>query len=120
MSSEQSGAARAPEPAEQIFQIAQGYIPAACLNVAIRLGIADTLAEGALPVSELAIAADANEDALYRILLALASIGVFHEASPRTFANTPASKTLRTETPGSIRDLALWIANPFHLRCYAE
>src|SRR5262245_13476093 len=115
----QTGPAEAARQAqEQIFQIAQGCIPAACLNVVIRLGIADTLAEGALPVSELAIAAEANEDALYRVLRALASIGVFHEGPPRTFANTPASKMLRSGTPQSIRDLALWMSNPFHLRTY--
>jgi hypothetical protein len=112
--------AKGSAPAEQIFQVAMGYIPSACLSVAIRLGIADTLAEGALPVSELAIAAQANEDALYRILRALASIGVFHETAARTFANTPASKALRTGTPESVRDLALWMSNPFHLRAYAE
>ena len=107
-------------PADTILQIATGYMASACLWVALKLRIADLLGDGAKSVADLAQEADVNENALFRVLRSLSSIGVFTETSPRTFANTPASAILRQDTPGSLRDFGLWISDPFHLRNYAE
>jgi hypothetical protein len=112
--------ASAPDPGARLFQALQGYKVSAGLHVATLLGIADLLAGGSKPVSDLARASATNEDALYRLLRALASIGVFSEASPRSFANTPVSELLRRDAAGAMRDAVLWIADPFHFRLYAE
>ena len=110
-----------PEAASQhIFQTATGYIASTALYVATRLRIADELADGPVAVSALAADAGVNEDALYRMLRLLASLGIFAEVSPRTFANTPPSQTLLAGAPGSTYDMALWMADPFHFRVYAE
>jgi hypothetical protein len=96
-------------------------MPAACLHAAARLKIADLLAAGPKPISELASAGQpVNQNALYRTLRALASLGVFHEVEPGTFANTPLSEQLRSDLPGSSRDTVLFLANPMHLRVFAE
>jgi hypothetical protein len=50
----------------------------------------------------------------------MASLGVFHETAPRTFAITPAAELLRSDVPNSFRDMALWITSPFHFRIYSE
>jgi hypothetical protein len=104
----------------QIMQLATGYMPTACLYAAAKLKIADLLAGGPKPVSELARASKVNEDALYRVLRAIASLGVFHEAAPRTFANTPISDALRSDAPDSARDTVLFLADPLHFRVFAE
>ena len=44
------------------MQLASGYAPAACLYTAARLKIADLLAGGPKPASELAHARDVHED----------------------------------------------------------
>ena len=107
--------------AGQIMQLATGYMPAACLYAAAKMKIADLLAAGPKPISELAGATEkVNENALYRTLRALASVGVFHEVEPSTFANTPLSEQLRSDLAGSSRDTVLFIANPLHLRVFAE
>jgi len=49
--------------------------------------------------------ADAN--ALYRVLRALASVGVFTEDANGKFSNTPMSELLRSDVPGSLRALSL-------------
>src|SRR5262249_16284008 len=49
------------------------------------LGIADRLKSGPRPVQELAAATGTNEDALYRALRGLASLGVFAEGPARNF-----------------------------------
>ena len=105
---------------EHVLRIATGYMASTALYVATRLQVADKLSAGPRSASELAGATGVNEDALYRMLRALASVGVFEEVAPRQFANTDASKTLIPGIAGSAYDMALWIADPFHLRVYAE
>jgi hypothetical protein len=109
---------QAPTPADLAVQLATGFMATSCLNAVLRTEIADRLAIGAKPVAALAKEASVNEDILYRILRALASTGVFTETAPRVFANTPASDVLRKDHPQSVRDLALWMANWFHLDTY--
>jgi hypothetical protein len=94
-----------PELAE-IQAIIRGYQRSRALTVAAELGIADLLADGPRPVSQIAASAEAHEATLYRVLRALASIGVFHEAPGRVFALTPMGELLRSDHPLSARPLA--------------
>jgi len=110
-----------PEAASQhVFQIATGYIASTALYIAVRLKIADRLVGGAKSAETLAEQTSANEDALYRVLRLLATMGVFKEVQPRTFANTLASETMISGQRGSTYDMALWMSDPFHLRVYAH
>jgi hypothetical protein len=79
----------------------------AALYVAAKLGIADLLADGAKRSEDLAHAAGAHPQSLYRVLRLLASQGVFAEVEPRRFALTPLATLLRTDVPGSLRALAI-------------
>src|SRR5262245_64577967 len=90
-----------PAPHEQIFSIVLGFWQARALAVATELGVPDLLAEGALPVDELARRTKTNASALFRLLRALESIGIFTQTSPRVFGNTPTSECLRKDVPGS-------------------
>ena len=92
----------------------------AALGVAAQLGVADHLADGPRSAADLAARTGANEDALYRVIRALATAGVFIETAPRTFALTPAGALLRSNVPGSVRDMVLWMDDAFHFRLYAE
>ena len=105
---------------QHVFQIATGYIASTALHIATKLRIADRLADGPRPVEELATGSGVTEDGLYRVLRSLSSIGVFEETTPRTFANNLASATLRADVPGSTHPMVLWMADPFHLRVYAD
>ena len=109
-----------PNPAQQVLQLACGYIGSAALYVAIALDVAEHLASGPRTTAELARATGAREDALYRILRLLASLGVFAETSPRTFGLTPAAALLRRDVPGSLRGMAVFLPDPFHFRIYAN
>lgn len=109
-----------PSPSGHVLQLATGYIASTAIYIVARLGIADLLKDGPRPASWLATATHTHPDRLYRVLRALAGVGVFTECTPGTFALTPAADTLRSDVPGSVRDLALWMADPFHFRIYAE
>jgi O-methyltransferase domain/Dimerisation domain len=108
------------DPAQHVFQIATAYVMSTALQLAVRLGVADHLANGPRTAKELAAATGTLEDPLYRVLRALASVGVFDEIEPRRFALTPAADILRKDSPRSIHDVVLFIADPFHLRVYAD
>ena len=120
MSSPSAHSAAGPDLHGQLMLLASGYMPAACLYAAARLKIADLLASGPKPVAELARARDVNEDALYRSLRAIASLNIFRETAPRTFANTPLSEIMRSDVPDSARDMVVFIADPLHFRVYGE
>jgi len=106
--------------AQLVLQCSTGYIVSSALQAVVKLKIADELANGPRTAADLAQATGVQEDTLYRVLRALASVGVFEEKEPRTFALTMAAHVLRADTPGSVRDLVLWLTDPFHFRVYAE
>jgi hypothetical protein len=110
----------APDPVQHVFQLATGYVISMALQLAVQVGVADHLEGGPRTAKELAAATGTNEDALYRVLRALASVGVFDEVEPKRFALTPAADILRKDSPRSVHDLVLFIADPLHLRVYAD
>jgi SAM-dependent methyltransferase len=103
------GAGASPPPAT-LLQMMTGYWISQALHVAAKLGIADLLADGPVDCEDLAAATDTHAPSLQRVLRALASVGVFTEVSPGSFALTPLAELLRTETPGSMRALAIMYA----------
>ena len=92
----------------------------ASLYVAITMNVADHLAAGPKDVAELARATGANEDALFRILRLLVSVGIFAEAGPRRFALNPSAELLRKDVPGSLRGIAAFLPDPVHFKVYAS
>ncbi|MBB5156851.1 hypothetical protein BJ970_004385 [Saccharopolyspora phatthalungensis] len=88
------------------------------LSAVAELGVADQLLDGPLSVEELADRTGSHSDALYRVLRALASKGVFTEVSRRTFDLTPLADTLRTDSARSMRDVFRLQGKPFMRDAY--
>jgi hypothetical protein len=109
-----------PQPSEILMQMASGFMVSSALYTATKLGIAELLKDGPKSSRELATTSGANEDALYRLLRALASAGVFSEGSPGTFELTPVGELLRADRDDSVRDMVLWLDNPFHFQTHSE
>jgi hypothetical protein len=84
-----------------------GYWVSQAIYAAARLGVADQLAAGPRPVTEVAAAVGANADALYRLLRALAGEGVFHEVAPGVFGLSPFAELLRRDHPRSLAALSV-------------
>jgi hypothetical protein len=102
-------------PAEAVLtQILLGSLASQTLYVAAKLGVADLLADGPKRVDELATAANVDAPSLYRVLRALASLGVFAEQDDRVFAMTPVSQALRSDVPNSLRDVAIFWGEDWH------
>ena len=107
-------------PVQQVMQVATGYMASSCLYAALTLNIPDHLASGPKTSADLAKASGANEGALYRVLRLLASLGIFEEVSPKTFALNAAAELLKKDAPGSLRGMAIFLPDPFHYKVYAE
>ncbi|MBH0777159.1 methyltransferase [Nocardia bovistercoris] len=87
---------------------------AQAVAAAAELGIADALARGPRTLAELAVAVDADEDALRRLLCLLTSHGVFAEDARGRYRSTPAARALRTDSEVSLRDVILFFGTDFH------
>lgn len=94
-------------PPVQMVQLLAGFQMSQALYVAAKIGVADAMVDGPVPLDQLASKVDANPLALSRLLRTLSSLGVFSETEPGTFGLTPLGGTLVSDQPGSMRDLAL-------------
>jgi hypothetical protein len=102
---------------QHMFRLMTGHIISGAVQVVARLDIARRLGPGPQATATLARDCDVNEDALYRVLRTLASVGVFEEVSPRTFGLTQAGEALGSP---AMRGMALWITSPVNMRVHAE
>ncbi|MGA7318144.1 MAG: methyltransferase dimerization domain-containing protein, partial [Silvibacterium sp.] len=84
-----------------LVEMAMAYSRSRMLCAAARLGIADALGDEVRSVGFLAEECQADANALYRLLRALASIGVTEETAPKHFRLTPFGKPLRRDVPQS-------------------
>ena len=94
-------------PQEQMSRMLTGYWVSQAIYAAAKFGIADLLQDGPKTSEQLAAATSTNADALYRLLRALASVGIFTEGKAREFSLTPLAEPLQSDVPGSKRALAL-------------
>jgi len=96
-----------PPPHAVLMQMVMGSWVAQIASAFAQLEVPDNIAKGKVSVEELAAAAPADADALYRLLRAAASIGLCAETAPRHFALTPVGDALRHDAPHSVRDFVV-------------
>jgi ubiquinone/menaquinone biosynthesis C-methylase UbiE len=95
-----------PPPAFAILHYLQGQWIARCVHVATHLGLADLLKDGPRHIDKIAAITNTHAPSLYRLFRCLASLGIFVECEPNTFAQTELSEALCSGQPGSIYALA--------------
>jgi hypothetical protein len=108
-----------PSPQQQLMRMISGYWLTQAIYVAAKLGIADLVASGPQTAEALAKQTDTQPRALYRLLRALASVGVFAEGSDGGFALTPMADLLRRDVPGSQQAMAIMTGEE-HYVAYSE
>jgi SAM-dependent methyltransferase len=103
-----------------LMQMMDGIKVTQLIFVAAKLGIADLLLDGPRSSQELAAAVGAHPGALYRVLRALAGLGIFREAEGGRFEMTPLAEPLRSDVPGSVRAWAMVCGDDWHLRMWSN
>lgn len=107
-----SQTADVPFPA-RLSQLITGFRVTQAIYVAATLGIADLLDAAPRSVEVLAETTGTHAPSLERLLLMLASVGLFARDADGRFSNTALSEHLQDDHPHSMRGLALMYGAPW-------
>jgi C-methyltransferase len=102
-----------PAPAALIELIFGAWV-AQAIQAAAKLGIADALSEGPLPLADLARRVGAEPDYLGRLMRALISRGIFRQHRNGRYDLTPLAESLRSDAPESMVGAALFYGSKQH------
>jgi hypothetical protein len=100
-------------------RLVDGYRISQAISAAVSLGVPDLLRDDSRTSAELAAATGTNEQSLYRLLRALASVGVLREDEDRRFALTELGRPLRSDDPDSLAGWAQFIGRPYEWQAWA-
>jgi hypothetical protein len=107
-------------PSATLRRLVNGYQASQALHVVATLGVADHLADGPRTSDELAAAVGAHAPSLYRILRALATVGVFREEDGRRFALTDVGECLRSDAEEPVGGWAAMVGRPYVWAAWGE
>lgn len=89
-----------------------GFHHGQSLRAGVELGLFEVLDQTSTHSSEIAHELDLDENHTYRLLRALASIGVLTEHASRNFSITPLGELFQSEHPQSLAAPALFYQSP--------
>lgn len=107
-------------PHAQLIQMGNAYWVSRMIYVAAKLGLADLLAGGRKTAEELAAATKSHPRSLFRLMRALAGLGVFTQSDDGRFGLTELGQALRSEAPGVARSTILALAGPWAWKAFEE
>ncbi|TNC19673.1 methyltransferase [Georgenia sp. 311] len=116
----QRAAARMVPPEVGILELGSAFIATQAVYAAARLGLPDALAGGPRAPDDVAARLGLDADATHRLLRACTTWGVFREEPDGRFALTPLAERLRSDVPGSMRDVVLMLGDPTYQRVWGE
>ncbi|WP_316779111.1 methyltransferase [Pedobacter antarcticus] len=91
----------------KMYELISGYWVACGIHAVAELNIADLLNQGDQTVEELAKRTASHPGSLYRLLRAVASVGIFEETEDGRFSLNELGAALLSDTPGSVKPWAL-------------
>lgn len=107
-------------PPEALLQMITSSWVSQTIYVAAQLRIADLLKDGPKSSSDLAKATGTHARSLYRVMRALASVGVFAEIEDGRFELTPLAAYLQTDVPGSVRAITIMCGEEWHWQMWGN
>ena len=100
-----------------LFQMATSYWVSQAIYVAAKLGLADLLKAGPQPCGALATATGTHALSLFRLMRALAGVGIFSHIQGDSFALSRLGESLRTDVHGSLRAIVITIGEIHYQAC---
>ncbi len=104
----------------QLRRLLDGYQATQAIHAAAVLGVADVLSSAETDVATIARQVGADPDTLYRLLRALAALGVFREHDQRRFTLAPMGSWLRSDAIPSMRPWAMFVGEPMRWRAWGH
>jgi predicted O-methyltransferase YrrM len=108
------------QAAGDLRRLINGFQISQAIHVAAVLGVADHMATGPRPSDEIAAAVGAHPRALYRLLRALAAIGVLREHADRRFSLTAMGECLRSDAELSVRPSATYVGQAYRWQTWGH
>ena len=105
-------AVHADHHTQRLTELINGFQTTQAIYVAVTLGIPDLLRNGVVACDQLASVTGTHPASLYRLLRALAAIGIMHESEDRGFALTPLGGALVSDAECSRNAWAKFVAGP--------
>ena len=102
----------AQDPQAALMHLINGYQVTQDLHVAAVLGVADHLKDGPKPHDVVARACGAHPRSLYRLMRALAAVGVFDETASKEFSLTAVGRCLTGDSISSRPNWARFVGRP--------
>ena len=84
-----------------LLDMAMAYSRSCVLSAGARLGVADALGDAERSAKEIALACQADAVSMYRLLRAMAALGLLEETKPQHFRLTAMGQPLRKDVPDS-------------------
>ncbi|HXI61994.1 MAG TPA: methyltransferase [Pyrinomonadaceae bacterium] len=119
MSAQLSADTQVPPPIAML-RLISGFWISRGIYIAAKLGLADLIRDGARTADDLAVATGTHAPSLFRVLRALASVGIFTHDEQNRFGDTPLLQTLRSGVPGSLRAFAMTELGEEHYPAWGE
>jgi hypothetical protein len=107
-------------PSAAMLRMISGFRVSRAIYVAAKLGLADLLKDGPKEVAQLAERTGTHAPSLYRVMRALASVGIFGQDEQGRFTLTPVAATLQSDIPGSLRAWAILVLGEEHYQAWGE
>ena len=112
-----------PQVGERLRQLVNGYQITQAIYVAVTLDLPDLLGEGPRTAADLSVATRTDPRSLYRLLRALAALGILAEErhpDRSSFTLTEMGRLLRSDVPGSLGGWAGFVARPYHWEAWGD
>jgi predicted transcriptional regulator len=106
------------DPGEHVKDLIFGRWRSQILYAGVELGVFEAVGDDPLSITEIADQLGIDETLGYRLLRALASIGLLTEAEDRRFALTEEGELLQADHPQSMRGVALLEEGPTHYKIW--
>jgi hypothetical protein len=102
------------DPSHIVVELIFGRWRSQILYAGVNLGVFDALSGGSKTSADIAEALHLDPALTYRLLRALASLGLLYEDTHRSFALTACGEFLRADHPQTLRGVALLEEGPEH------
>jgi hypothetical protein len=109
-----------PEPGRLLQLVFGGYVQSQVVYVAVRLGIADALADARKDAEELAAVTKSHAPTLRRVMRVLTALGLCEESADGRYSLTPLGSLLRADVDGSLRMPVLFGVGDWYWRAWGE
>jgi hypothetical protein len=106
-------------PENLIMQFMTGKVTTFTMAAIAKIGVADHMSAEPVEVAELAARTGTHAPSLHRVLRLLASLGVFTQDGSR-FGLAPMGEMLRVDSPNSMRNFAIMMADRWAIASYQE